>query len=524
KHLKITRKADKFFVEDLGSQNGTWVKGQLIIPKEAVEVEEGVLIVIGAVLANLGRKPSEDYLATQYSIDLSDLVVEREENLLYKSTLTTNRRRLEKIHEVSTFLTQSLDIDEICEKIMDSLFYCLKEIDSGIVLLIDSKTGELEERISRSRDSKKDIKMRYSRTIVDRVIREGKALMMADTRHEDQEKISDSIKMMGLRSIMCAPLISKSGIRGAIYVHSTSALPGFPKDDLFLLAGLSIPAAMAVENALLYSKRRQNEEALGDSVRQWHTTFDAMRDAVSILDPEGKILRCNKAMSKFLGKPIREIIGHRCWELVHCTTQPIEGCPVLLMRKTRTREMLVLLMGERWFEVVADPVFDKHGKIIEAVHIISDITPRKQAEEVLQKAHEILEKRVEKRTAELIKANKKLEAEITDRKQAEEALRGSEERYKQLIDNANDPIYQTNVDGHFTFCNPIFQRVMEYSKDELIGKHYLELINPDYRKDANKFYTMQFAKKIPNTYYEFPAITKNGKEIWIGQNVQLTLE
>ncbi|MFC1869116.1 ATP-binding protein [Thermodesulfobacteriota bacterium] len=422
KHLKITRKAHKFFIEDLCSQNGTWVKGQLIRPKEAIEVEPGNSIAIGDVLVNLGRKPLEDYLANQYSIDLADLEGERGESLLFKSTLTTNRRRLEKIHEVSTLLSQSLDIEEICEKIMDSLFYCLKEMDSGIVLLIDSNTGELEEKISRSRENNKDIKVSYSRTIVDRVMREGKALVMVDTRQEDQEELSDSIEMMRLRSIMCTPLVSKYGIRGVIYVHSTSALPGFPKDALFLLAGLSIPVAVALEKASLYSERKQAEEALGDSVRQWHTTFDAMRDAVCILDPEGKILRCNKAMSEFLGKPFTEILGQHCWEIVHSTSQPIEDCPVLLMRRTRKRETLVLQIKKRWFEVVADPVQDEHGNIIEAVHILSDITPRKLAEETLEKAHETLEKRVEERTAELVKVNKKLEKEIADRKLAEKKL------------------------------------------------------------------------------------------------------
>jgi len=434
KHMKITRKEDKFFVEDLGSQNGTWIKGQLIRPKEAVEVEVGNSIVIGGVLVNLGRKPLEDYLATQYSIDLSDLVGEKGESLLYKSTLTTNRKRLEKIHEVSTILSQSLEIDEICEKIMDSLFYCLKEMDSGIVLLIDSNTGELHKKISRSRDNNKDIKVSYSQTIVDRVIREGKALMMADTRQEDQEELSDSIEMLGLRSIMCTPLISKSGIRGIIYVHSTSTLPGFPKDDLFLLAGLSIPAAVALEKASLYSERKQVEEALGYSVRRWHTTFDAMRDAVCILDPEGKIMRCNKAMSEFLGKPFTEILGQCCYEIVHSASQPIEDCPVLLMRNTRIRETLELPMGERWYEVVADPVFDKQGKIIEAVHIISDITPRKQAEEALQKAHEALEKRVEERTADLMKSNRKLETEIKDRKLTEVNLKNTLQELQETKD------------------------------------------------------------------------------------------
>jgi PAS domain S-box-containing protein len=67
---------------------------------------------------------------------------------------------------------------------------------------------------------------------------------------------------MQIKSVMCVPLISKSQIHGVIYVHSTSALQGFRKDDLFLLTALGIPAALAIENALLYAERRQAEDAL----------------------------------------------------------------------------------------------------------------------------------------------------------------------------------------------------------------------------------------------------------------------
>jgi len=114
--------------------------------------------------------------------------------------------------------------------------------------------------------------------------------------------------------------------------------------------------------------------------------------------------------------------------------------------------------------------------------------------------------------------------DITDLKQAEDALRESEERYKHLVDYANDMIYRTDANGNFTFCNPIALRIMEYSKDELIGKSYIDLIRPDYRQDVEKFYGVQFVKNIPNTYFEFPTITKNEKEIWLGQNVQLITE
>ena len=139
------------------------------------------------------------------------------------------------------------------------------------------------------------------------------------------------------------------------------------------------------------TNRKQAEEALDHSAKQWQSTFDAMNDAVCILDVKGKLLRYNKAMSTFLENPLSDLLGCYCWELVHQTSEPIEGCPVVRMWDSRTRETLVLQIGDRWFEVIADPVWDESGKIIEAVHIITDITMRKKAEEELNQAKEVAE-------------------------------------------------------------------------------------------------------------------------------------
>jgi GAF domain-containing protein len=87
---------------------------------------------------------------------------------------------------------------------------------------------------------------------VDRVIREGKAVTMLDTRNEDEADLSDSIQIMRVRSVLCVPLISKSQIRGVIYVDSISRPHGFRREDLSLLTALSIPAALAIENATLH--------------------------------------------------------------------------------------------------------------------------------------------------------------------------------------------------------------------------------------------------------------------------------
>lgn len=171
----------------------------------------------------------------------------------------------------------------------------------------------------------------------------------------------------------------------------------------------------------------------------WQATFDAIKDAVCVITTEGRIQRCNKAMSEFLGKDSSEIIGNYCWELVHCTAEPIKDCPVLLMRKTRRRETLDLPMGEKWFEVVADPVFDSQGKITAAVHILSDITQRKLAEEELKKARKELEKRVQERTIDLSHTNRLLEREIYQRRLKEDGLKKTLEK----LQTTKDMLFQS---------------------------------------------------------------------------------
>jgi signal transduction histidine kinase len=166
------------------------------------------------------------------------------------------------IYEISAVLTKSLDVNEICEKIMDSLFSAFERIEFGVVLWVDDQTGELKEIVSRSRENKTRIKTKYSRTIVNRVIQDGKAVIISDTSQEDEYDLSESIELMHLRSVMCVPLISKSEIRGVIYAHSVKMPYGFQKDDLYLLTGISSPAALAIENALLYSQRKNAEEIL----------------------------------------------------------------------------------------------------------------------------------------------------------------------------------------------------------------------------------------------------------------------
>ncbi len=71
--------------------------------------------------------------------------------------------------------------------------------------------------------------------------------------NEDGRDISESMQLMKVRSVICVPLISRSRVRGVIYLDSIKEPFGFREEDLHLLTALSSPAAIAIENDWLYS-------------------------------------------------------------------------------------------------------------------------------------------------------------------------------------------------------------------------------------------------------------------------------
>ncbi|MEO5740807.1 MAG: PAS domain S-box protein, partial [Vicinamibacterales bacterium] len=114
--------------------------------------------------------------------------------------------------------------------------------------------------------------------------------------------------------------------------------------------------------------------------------------------------------------------------------------------------------------------------------------------------------------------------DITENRRAEEALREGELRYRQLTEQATDIIYNCDLEGRFTFVNPTGTRLTKYTEQELIGRLFISLIRKDYRDRAAEFYTRQRAEQIRSTYFEFPAIAKDGTELWLGQSVQIVEE
>jgi len=120
-------------------------------------------------------------------------------------------------------------------------------------------------------------------------------------------------------------------------------------------------------------------------VREWQMTFDSIEDAVWVLDAEQRVLRSNRAAERLFHRPLAEMTGKHCWEIVHGTQgPPIPECPIPRMRKSLRREKMELQAGNRWFQVSVDPVFDSLGRSNGVIHTISDITQHKEMEQTLE--------------------------------------------------------------------------------------------------------------------------------------------
>src|SRR5262249_8326592 len=113
--------------------------------------------------------------------------------------------------------------------------------------------------------------------------------------------------------------------------------------------------------------------------------------------------------------------------------------------------------------------------------------------------------------------------DITKRRHVEESLLQSEARFRHLVESASDGIYRIDTHGVFTYANPIVSRLLGGSNDEggIMGRMYLEFVRRDYHEQGIALYKRQVNERIPVTYWEFPAVTLDGRELWVGQNVHI---
>jgi SOS regulatory protein LexA len=138
------------------------------------------------------------------------------------------------------------------------------------------------------------------------------------------------------------------------------------------------------------TERKRMHELLETAATEWHATFDAISDAVCLLDREGRIKRCNETMLKLFGKPFRSIANRNCWEVLQDVSKLPEGYPLALLQETRRSQSEVQLRDGRWFRMSIDPLLSEQGQWTGSVLTLSDINQRMLAEKELQDSREQL--------------------------------------------------------------------------------------------------------------------------------------
>jgi PAS domain S-box-containing protein len=124
---------------------------------------------------------------------------------------------------------------------------------------------------------------------------------------------------------------------------------------------------------------------------------------------------------------------------------------------------------------------------------------------------------------DVVYALKRIELEEKNRI-IEQNLKEAENKYRQVVENAVDIIFTTDIFGNFIYANKSCSEFSGFSISELLKLNYSDLINPEYREKTKRFFLRQYLTKTPTTYFEYSFNLKNGRTGWLGQNTSLIYE
>ncbi len=126
--------------------------------------------------------------------------------------------------------------------------------------------------------------------------------------------------------------------------------------------------------------RKQTEEKMRRTIQEWETTFNSISDMVFIQDNNFFILRANRSFAEFLHSTPEECVGKKCHQLLHNMNNSPSTCACQQVQKTKKTTTVEFYEPHlsRYLEITASPIFTDSGEITGSVHIMKDITERKQ--------------------------------------------------------------------------------------------------------------------------------------------------
>ena len=224
----------------------------------------------------------------------------------------------------------------------------------------------------------------------------------------------------------------------------------------------------------------QRSAELFESEQRHRSLLEASADAIVVYDMERKVTYLNPAFSQTFGWSLEELKGKSIdfvpeenWpETKAAIDRMRQGEKVQLFetrRLTKDGKILDIQLSTSLFQ-------DRDGYPAGNIVILRDVTVSKKAEKALRQAHDELEQRVAERTSELLQANEQMTQEVEERKRAEEELGLQKTYFQHLFENSPEASVILDKMDRIVDVNSEFEKLFEYSNEEIKGKSINDLI------------------------------------------------
>ncbi len=292
-----------------------------------------------------------------------------EEELLQRT------KELETLYDLSTLINQSLDLDSVfkiaVEKAMSITGF---EIGSLHTLSEDEETLELKHEKGYPAILAEKIQRFIKGEGVCGTVVKTKAPLLIGIEEYPTPWVIPLLKDQGIQTLAGIPLMSREKAIGSITLLSRFRRQ-LTSREVHLLESIGNQIGIALENAKLFSSVEKAKS-------EWEATFDTVTDLITVRDRDFRILRANRTAFIRYGLKPEEMIGKRCFEILHHRDTPCEDCYVTEALRTgrpasgeRESEYLNGIFQYRTY-----PIYEESGKIIAVVDLAREITEEKRIE------------------------------------------------------------------------------------------------------------------------------------------------
>ena len=270
-HARILVNSDGDYVlEDLQSGNGTLLNGKRIT---SAKLSEGDAITVGKnvmVFRGLAR-PAAVAAADDVILEVSEGAIARpqvaEADLAGHEPRTAGRtvefgaadRRLRLVCETFQSVGTGLNEDRLLARILNALFDAFPDTSRGFIILRDAQTGTLRARAAKILQDDAGKKVTISRTVLEHVVRKREPVLSDDAMRDARFDDSPSIFSVGVRSVMCAPLLYRDKVFGFILLDTQEVSEHYNEEGLAVLSAVTQLASLVIANARLHSRLIERE-------------------------------------------------------------------------------------------------------------------------------------------------------------------------------------------------------------------------------------------------------------------------